>query len=160
MKRILVILAVVVVVVVSCSDDDSITAPEPCTPFFSAESLQVVVEYIYLPLLDVWVWGAKATYKYELYGCSGKIHTHEFVFSEPGETLTVHDNTIADCFEPIDIQLDKTARVSTTDDLFAGFDSVTVFFTLRGLHQQCYSGAVDSIAPIIWSNTVRAEVLD
>lgn len=159
MKRLLGIIAVCVVII-SCSGEDTVTTPDSCTPFFYAESLQVEVEHIYIPLLDIWVWGVIATYTYELGGCSGKIHTHEFTFSELGETLIDQDNTIADCFEPIDVQLDKTIKISTADDLFFGLDSVTVCFTLRGLHQQCSGGTADSIAAIVWSDTVRAEVID
>ncbi len=148
------------VVLVSCSSEDSVIKPDPCTPFFHAESLHVEVEHIYLPLPGIWAWGITATYKYELEGCSGKIHTHEFNFSELGETLADYDNSIADCFEPTDVQLDKTVRKMTTDDLFNGYDSVTVYFTLRGLFQQCSGGSADSIAVISWSDTVRAKVID
>jgi len=144
----------------SCSGEDAVAPPEPCTPFFYAESLQVEVQHIYFPLLKLSIWDATATYKYELEGCRGKIHTHEFIFSELGETLVDQDNEIPDCFEPINVQLDKTARAFTTDDLFNGYDSVTVYFTLRGLFQQCSGGAADSIAAILWSDTVRAEVID
>ena len=159
MKRSLSILAALVILV-SCSDEDTITTPEPCTPSFNADSLQVEVRHIYLPLLQQWVWGVTATYKYELEGCSGKIHTHEFTFSEVGAMLFDIDNTIADCFEPINVQLDKTVNASIFDDVFNGYDSVTVYFSLRGLFQQCSGGSADSIAAISWSDTVRAEVID
>lgn len=158
MKRLLGIIAVLTVFI-SCSGEDTVTSPDPCTPFFYAESLQVEVQHIYLPLLKIWIWDATATYKYELEGCRGIIHTHEFAFNELGEVLVDQDNTIADCFEPINVQLDKTVRASTTDDLFNGYDSVTVYFTLRGLFQQCSGSTADSIAAILWSDTVRAEVI-
>ena len=147
-------------VIVSCSDEDTVTKPEPCNPFFHAESLQIEVQYIFLPYIKIWAWDVAASYKYELEGCSGKIHTHEFTFNELGDTLVDFDDTIADCIEPINVKLEKDAGVLTTDDLFNGYDSVTVYFTLRGLFQQCSRGSSDSIAAIEWSDTVRAEVID
>lgn len=159
MNRLLCVFAILAVIV-SCSDEDTVTKPEPCNPFFHAESLHIEVQHIFLPFIKIWAWNTTATYKYELEGCSGKIHTHEFKYIELGETLIDFDNTIADCIEPINVQLEKNTSVLTTDDLFNGYDSVTVYFTLRGLFQQCSGGSNDNIAAIVWSDTVRAEVME
>ena len=162
MKYILIVLAVFILIS-SCSGDESTTAPEnpePCHPVFYAESLQVEVRHIYITLLKKWVWEARATYDYELEGCRGKIHTHEFTFIELGKTFLDHDNSIADCHEPIDVKLEKITSVSTFDNLFSGYDSVTVYFTLSGLFQQCNCCSADSIAAISWNDTVVARVID
>ena len=159
MKRIICIMAALLVVN-SCSDEEKITAPDLCFPTFHAESLQVEVRHIYLPFLNRWVWDVAATYNYMLEGCRGKIHTHEFVFSEIGETLVNQDNTIADCFEPINVQLEKSVSVLTFNDIFQSYDSVTVYFRLQGLFQRCGRGSADSVAAISWCDTVRAEVVN
>ena len=161
MKQIIIVLAAIVFMS-SCSGEDKITDTElePCIPFFYAESLKVEVRHIYLTLIDKWVWDASATYKYELEGCRGKIHTHEFTFVELGKTFVDHYDSIDNCNEPIDVQLEKTANVWTFDNLFDGYDSVTVCFTLSGLFQQCSCCSADSIAAISWNDTVRAEVID
>lgn len=159
MNRLVVVFAMLAIVV-SCSDEDTVIKPEPCNPFFHAESLAIEVQHVFLPHLKIWAWDVTATYKYELEGCSGKIHTHEFTFFELEKTLIDFDDTIADCIEPVNVQLDKDAGVLTTEDLFNGYDSVTVYFTLRGLFQQCSGGSSDSIAAIVWSDTVRTEIID
>ena len=159
MKYLIVVIAALVLIN-SCSDEDSISKPDSCIPFFSAESLQVEVRHIFIKVINIWVWEATATYKYKLEGCSGKIHTHEFNFNELDSTFIEQDKSIADCIEPADVQLEKTVSVSTFDDIFAGYDTVTVYFTLSGLFQQCSSGSADSIEVIFWSDTIRALVID
>jgi hypothetical protein len=160
MKRLL-SLVILLAILLSCSDEETVAPPEPCTPFFHAESLQVEIDRIYLPLIGIHVWTTEATYKYRLEGCSGKIHTHEFSFREVTETFVDYDGSIADCFEPTDIDLYKTVGDLTSDDeIFTGYDSVTVYFTLRGLFQQCYGGSADSIDAIVWSDSVRVRLND
>ena len=154
------IILLALLIVGSCTSEKSTIAPETCNPVFHADSLTVEVNHIFLVLIGTWVWEVSATYNYELEECSGKIHTHEFTFVEPGEIFTIQDNTVTNCGEPTDVELEKSVSFLTPDDIFAGLDSVTVYFTLSGLFQQCDCCSVDSIAPISWSDTVRAEVID
>jgi hypothetical protein len=159
MKKFL--LAIVMLTVLhSCSDEDVVTEPELCHPFFHAESLRIEVQHIPLPLFKIWVWYAVAKYKYELEGCSGKIHTHIFTFAELGKKLIDIDDTVADCSEPMNVQLFKETFAVTDENIFAGYDSLTVYFTLRGIFQRCNGGSAVSVRAIVWSDTVRAEVID
>jgi len=160
MKRLLV-LVFLFALVLSCSDEETLAPIEPCTPAFYADSLEVEIELIYFPLLRLNVWVATADYKCRLEGCRGKIHTHQFEFSEIPEILTDYDDSIADCIEPVGIDLYKTGEaVSTNDDIFTGYDSVTVYFTLKGLFQQCSGSSADSIDAIVWSDTLRVRLND
>ena len=109
-------------------------------------------------MLDRWIAEATATYNYELTGCSGTIHTHSMAFSEFGSLLIVTDPSTTACAEPIDVQLERTVNLSAFNDLFAGYDSVTVHFSILGLFQECSGGSADSIAEISWTDSVRVQV--
>jgi hypothetical protein len=158
LKKIL-ILIVILLLLGSCSEENT-TAPETVDTFFRAESLKVELMHIYITYLNVWAWQLTATYQYELKGSSGKIHTHTFYFEEIDTDIVKEDMQIADCSEPIDVELNKYLTGMILDDLFAGFDSVTVYFSLTGVFQECSGGSADSISVITWSDTIRADVID
>jgi len=158
MKRLIGIIALLTLFI-SCSGEDTVAPPEPCNTSFSVDSLQIEVWHLYLEDYDTWRWFVLASYWYEINDYRGCIESHEFIFPETGDTLCwINHYKHLNC-APTDGRYFIGGGSSTQDDLFSGYDSLTVYFTLKGSFELFCAG-LDSVETIYWSDTVRVEVID
>ena len=158
MKQLVGIFAILALLV-SCSGEDIVAPPEPCNTSFSVDSLQIEVWHLYLEDYDTWHWFVLASYWYEINDYKGCIESHEFIFPETGDTLRWINHYIPLNCAPTEGRFYFGGGPSTQNDLFTGYDSLTVYFTLKGQFQLC-CGGLDSLETITWSDTVRVEVID
>jgi hypothetical protein len=149
------------VLIFSCADDEKVIEPQKCNPDFTADSLKLMIQYVYFPLLDVEGWITEAEYSYMLEECKGTVYTHEFTYLEPDIVLTRNETYFEGCIEAADIELKRKVSVFTEEDYFSSYDSVTVIFKLYGEFQRCNSAngdVIGSLGSIEWCDTMLVEI--